>query len=942
MTDVTTGITATALEALEQRYIEVLKELAGEPHLTELKNEYEKIHRLLYKSVEGEKRLAQRTAELKEELEQHKGKINTAMELSEEDETTILALRKDIERAWSLADSAHAREKESRELVSVLKKQIAELDKAIEKSVGLSVGQESYLYELLNLKKEREEEHAVLTGKLSRLAVEHKDLSHKVNTLNQEEEGVRVHLETLLNDYQNLLHDLEVQQKERQAQEQSVREYREATERGILDIEKAKQQLESLNKEKKNLTKESETLAEEINATERLITTKQEKFRAEADSMSEAEKQNLVIKKEIPKREAFLKDKEKQLAKVKREKEKVEEAARQQQAQLTQMVETREKLLKQQEALNEEVNSLIQQLQETEKVYMATELELKQEMQKKNRTLTDNSAKENQTAAVEGQKISKEGNKRRLLQELENKRVENEKSRKIVFNLEHNQTKEVSGAQKVVLQYQQVLDLIREKKSKQETLRHTLDEHEKRRKVQEELVARVRTGRNRSAAQWESCAEELQQLRQKAAAREEEINDLKNQLIHKEGELYKAYTLARVLDRDTKATEVRARLLEEDCQHADTRVNALETEVKQLHQVINKCEGEQAAQETRIRTIRNERNTLAGQVRRKEEELKLLRDKIQLQQATLKKGANEYNHRLEEIMEARDTLIETRLRCRLALIKSRMIETLKKREVVSQRQLWQEKVMTRGLTEELRNSTNVHRWRELEGSSPEMMDLIEKINLLQKKLIAKNDEVQEKAALVAQKEKEYQSLRTQLARLPGPEAAEELALFEENITKRDEQIQMLHGELQNVETRAEVLSDEVAELSAALAEAKHQFFEAKTKNDMLLREQNINKKTFSMMQQLETNNNNNNNFSSSVPSSSSGRRRSVSQPQTRLSAGSSHRNNNINHNNPYQKRKEKKKKEDELLQVMAGASRRRLLRCRNRQDRKRLRVVVSP
>lgn len=47
----------------------------------------------------------------------------------------------------------------------------------------------------------------------------------------------------------------------------------------------------------------------------------------------------------------------------------------------------------------------------------------------------------------------------------------------------------------------------------------------------------------------------------------------------------------------------------------------------------------------------------------------------------------------------------------------------------------------KALSEELENPMNVHRWRKLEGSDPTTFEMIQKIHTLQKRLIAKTEEV---------------------------------------------------------------------------------------------------------------------------------------------------------------------------------------------------------
>ena len=101
------------------------------------------------------------------------------------------------------------------------------------------------------------------------------------------------------------------------------------------------------------------------------------------------------------------------------------------------------------------------------------------------------------------------------------------------------------------------------------------------------------------------------------------------------------------------------------------------------------------------------------------------------------------------------------------------LETLRNEVYQLQRELLQERTKVRALSEELENPMNVHRWRKLEGSDPATYELVQKIHMLQKRLIEKTEEVVEKDLLIHHKEKLYVELKNILARQPGPEVAEQ-------------------------------------------------------------------------------------------------------------------------------------------------------------------------
>ena len=56
------------------------------------------------------------------------------------------------------------------------------------------------------------------------------------------------------------------------------------------------------------------------------------------------------------------------------------------------------------------------------------------------------------------------------------------------------------------------------------------------------------------------------------------------------------------------------------------------------------------------------------------------------------------------------------------------------------------------MSDELENPLNVHRWRKLEGSDPSTFQLIQKIEMLQKRLIRKTEQVIEKDGVIQDQE----------------------------------------------------------------------------------------------------------------------------------------------------------------------------------------------
>jgi predicted RNase H-like nuclease (RuvC/YqgF family) len=181
---------------------------------------------------------------------------------------------------------------------------------------------------------------------------------------------------------------------------------------------------------------------------------------------------------------------------------------------------------------------------------------------------------------------------------------------------------------------------------------------------------------------------------------------------------------------------------------------------------------------------------LGTQLIRRNDELALLYEKIKIQQSTLNKGEIQYRERLEDIRVLK--LEIKKIRREKALLQSETVNVDGLRQEIYrlQRELLRERTRVKVLEEELENPMNIHRWRKLEGSDPAAYEMIQKIQTLQKRLISKTEEVVEKELLIQSKEKLYLELKNILARQPGPEVAEQLNIYQQQMKDKSRQLKV--------------------------------------------------------------------------------------------------------------------------------------------------------
>ena len=59
--------------------------------------------------------------ELNSEIVNNAAKVQTALKLSQEDQSTIASLKKEIEKAWKMVDASHEKELRAKETIQQLK-----------------------------------------------------------------------------------------------------------------------------------------------------------------------------------------------------------------------------------------------------------------------------------------------------------------------------------------------------------------------------------------------------------------------------------------------------------------------------------------------------------------------------------------------------------------------------------------------------------------------------------------------------------------------------------------------------------------------------------------------------------------------------------------------------------------------------------------------------
>lgn len=159
--------------------------------------EYEKLHRALKKSHDSEKRLIKTCRELNQEIVSNAIKVQTALRLSQEDQTTIASLKKEIERAWKMVEASHEKEQRAKETIHNLKIEISNLSRLVEQGAGLSINQENTVSNLRQQANDLMRTRDELQDKVQTLTQQNVDASEKLQDLEAEKHATESEMQNL-------------------------------------------------------------------------------------------------------------------------------------------------------------------------------------------------------------------------------------------------------------------------------------------------------------------------------------------------------------------------------------------------------------------------------------------------------------------------------------------------------------------------------------------------------------------------------------------------------------------------------------------------------------------------------------------------------------------------------------------------------------------------
>ncbi|KAJ3004461.1 hypothetical protein HKX48_001205, partial [Thoreauomyces humboldtii] len=820
-----------------------------------MRSEYDKLHRLFLQSRKNEKSLVQKCRDLASEIGANSAKVQAALKLSQIDRAQIIALKKEVRKAWKMVEVSGDKDGKAKEIISSLKseceslrRQVTEAGAAAANAAttdGLGAGQSG----LGNISRERLIEMQMDQER------ELKSITEQRDTLQRLVDGTSSDIDTLRSENSEYANKIERLVTERGSLADELLTIKDllATKKSELDREvRGREKLElALKLSNETCAKKEEDVAarlaelrtvradivrlEQACKDERTRVEKGEKDRENmtarhARLQQEYDEQVLTTTRllsENQQQTGEIKSWEEELTKNKEEYRGVTRVRDTLQKRIKAVEEAkleaeveRDQLKGSNHALSQDLEAARRNLDTTHK--QVDSLTRERDIAQKNFVKATGTTQKQITVV----KLADQ-TKRNLEQEIMGHKDEATKMRKLIYSLEKDRDRHINEAGKARLELVATEENVKIGEMMLFDSRKKIGELEKKLKEQQSLYENVRADRNLYSKNLVESQDEITEMKRKVKIMGHQIEQLKEEIASKEGALVKEHFEHSKLEKEKEALSVQIGKLQLQYEESQQMIQNQQSEESKLRHIISTADTDRLRQKKEYETLVQERDILGTQLIRRNDELSLLYEKIKIQTSTLHKGELQYRERVEDIRVCKLEIKKLRREKAILQTETQNVDGLRADIFRLQREVLRERTRVKVLEEELSSPLNIHRWRKLSGSDPSTYELITKIQTLQKRLISKTEQVVEKELVIHQKEKLYKEVKDVLQRQPGPEVVEELRVVREAVRGKVRECKALASELNMYHSQVNEYKYEIERVNRELQDLKKKYYETR-------------------------------------------------------------------------------------------------------------------
>jgi chromosome segregation ATPase len=825
------------LEAMEREFQHVIAEMSGDQSIERFRKQFQTLYDSLRQSHDNERTILQKCKELTSQLSVGMGYIKNSENLTRKDAQTIKMLANELEKAKTVMQSAQLKEERDRSKIEHLQQSLKNLKTIIKESDGVQSGRNM---ELQNLTKKTED-----------LLDARKQLELSCETLNVDRNRLNEELKSVKNGQS--MQDTELKKLNQTKKETSERLERDKKrmQKNDEDIKKISSQIDSILKEQELIEKDIEEKNTKFSKKEDDIKT----FEADIEEKNRVRDMITAKNAEIKDRITGLRESNQKIGNFVRTKE---DEIRQESGKASNLAVTLTTLKRTKEAKISEIQKLMNTRDEARNMaIMITKqiLDLQRDIEHtdkvgdKDQNLVDNllrdqnSIRKNFLTIVrenENQQIELENKKndcKEIVEEVKNSMGEVDDRKKKIVILEQQKEEHIKEAKLANKKYLQLSEEMKLKDNLVSEFQKKTQETAAKLSEQQQLYEAVRGDRNLYSKNLTETQDEIAEIKLRYKIVTHQISQLKEEIDAKDKALNLEYYKAKDAEKRYQKLKKEHEELKKKIEEKKQKITILKNEIGKLHFIMKESENNRLTLKNQYESVVSERDLHGTQLIRRNDELALIYEKIKMQQNTLAKGEADYRERVLDI-EILDNTIRDLTR-ELTIYKSRAsqlgefyaeINTINK-------ELIEEKLKVKGLSEELENPKNKYRWRNLEGTDCDTNELISKIESLQKRLIAKTEEVVAKDLMINTQDQTIKNLEQVMSRQPGIEEAQQISYYQQAIKARTRKLKSLAAELNMYQAQSNEYKFEIERLTAEVDSVKKTLYDIRRREQLMLEQE---------------------------------------------------------------------------------------------------------
>lgn len=812
----------------ERQYQEVLMTLEGDDVMEAFRAEFEGLHNSFSHSHEGETRLLRKCTDLQIDIAACVEKAVAAAELTAGDQQTIVHLKEEIERTSRRLIEAREREAQLKESVRAVKEAVAEQQAKSREPVE-APAQEAALQSLLHLHEtvQREEERVAQTLRAQMLDVSATEgrlqMIKDRNFANEAElRSIREQIASKQTEAQDILNHKAAKESQLYAIRQTMTRrtmymterqrtldaLKDDHERNGQELLQSKQEEVALAEEYQQLSRQLQNINsalqgcnEENDTWQRRVQEKTAELQVKQDAVKSAHRQYLKSQKLL---ESL------HLRNTVTEQERVEL-----QASL--------------EKIKSDVSLKEAELTEARRLLDADEQALasvKRELHLLHQAYAGESQQREQQAALLGEKRSQLHHSERELAAFE---YHNEQTRLDIYKEMQEARRYEEESKRNAFTCAHLLSDVYNKEQELVQCEEQIAEIESRIKQQEMLLDTMVVDRNNYTNHYDQLRHQFLELQHNFSLLLDRIKSVKTAVRHQEVEIEAEETRARTLQMQQKELSARVVQYQRSIGKKQRSVSIFTNEVRQLHEVLLGATEESTRQQRRCNEVIQERDNLDRQRNTRSAELVKLYEQLHTQQSLLLAGENAYRTQAQRLehLEYQTTLFQGQLEKMRAFVQR--VPELQVMVNNAGRDLQRERVKARALLDESKRPINVHPHQQLISSEPETYDLLRRVQHLQRVLVLRQRELEQRDAAITEAEQTYMQAKATIAHQPGPEIAAQLSTYQQHLVKKRHQMKKMQDTLgffqeqtDQLKARHDVLRERLGEMAEEYATTRKQ------------------------------------------------------------------------------------------------------------------------